>query len=382
MNYRSNWYSTLNVLEYFFWYKSCLHYYARHSSIRLGGNTVFFSRELLHDIGGWDERNLTEDAEIGIRISALGEKVRVVYDDRYVTREEAPPTLGQFIRQRTRWHQGFMQTFGKGDWKQMPTRTQRWLAVYTLMFPNLQPLLTLFAAVSVVVIFTVWLPVLAALDCYLPLLLLAMQFVTSMVGLYEFADAYGLRPSRLMPFWIAVARLPYQAVLAYATLRALRRQLTGVDNWEKTRHVGAHRRLLDAGLERATGCSPHPGSGREICVRPATAQASMALRASGVPARGGPSDPSVEPKPASPPGDPPRPGGGGWRQRGRAPELAVAHPRRPEALRRHRSGPRGRLDGALLALSMASGAVRRGYGQVRVGRSRPSHGAGMASISS
>jgi glycosyltransferase XagB len=361
MNYRSNWYSTLNVLEYFFWFKSSLPYYARYASVRLGGNTVFFSRELLHDIGGWDERNLTEDAEIGIRISALGEEVRVVYDDRYVTREETPPTLGQFIRQRTRWHQGFMQTFGKGDWKQMPTWTQRWLAVYTLMFPNLQPLLTLYAAASVVVILTVRLPVLAALVCYLPFLLLAMQFVTSVLGLHEFADAHGLRPSRLMPLWIAVTWLPYQAVLAYATLRALRRQLTGVGNWEKTRHVGAHRRLLDAGLERATGCSPHPGSGRESCVRPATALASMALPAGGATARGGPSDPSVEPKPASPPGDAPRPGEGGWRQRGRAPELSVAQARRPEALRPHPSSPRGRLDGALLALSMASGAISHGY---------------------
>jgi hypothetical protein len=34
-------------------------------------------------------------------VSGTGEKIRVVYDDRYVTIEETPPTLGQFIRQRT-----------------------------------------------------------------------------------------------------------------------------------------------------------------------------------------------------------------------------------------------------------------------------------------
>ena len=55
-------------------------------------------------------RNLTEDADIGLRLSGTGEKIRVGYDDRYVTKEETPPTLGQFVRQRTLWSQGFMQT--------------------------------------------------------------------------------------------------------------------------------------------------------------------------------------------------------------------------------------------------------------------------------
>src|SRR3954471_11873025 len=110
MNYESNWYSTLNVLEYFFWFKSRLHYHAHHGSIPLGGNTVFFARDVLEEIGGWDESNLTEDADIGLRVSAMGERVRVCYDDRYVTKEETPPTLRSFVRQRTRWSQGFMQT--------------------------------------------------------------------------------------------------------------------------------------------------------------------------------------------------------------------------------------------------------------------------------
>src|SRR5215469_14028084 len=69
MNFQSNWYSTLNVLEYFFWFKSRLHYHARVGSIPLGGNTVFFARTVVERVGGWDERNLTEDADIGIRIS-------------------------------------------------------------------------------------------------------------------------------------------------------------------------------------------------------------------------------------------------------------------------------------------------------------------------
>src|SRR5260370_19818717 len=92
MNYQSKWYSALNVLEYFFWFKSRLHYHARLGMTPLGGNTVFFTRQVLQRVAGSDERDLTEDAAIVIRISLLGEPIRVVYDDRYVTREETPPT--------------------------------------------------------------------------------------------------------------------------------------------------------------------------------------------------------------------------------------------------------------------------------------------------
>ncbi|MBV8719689.1 MAG: glycosyltransferase, partial [Chloroflexi bacterium] len=125
MNYDSNWYSTLNVLEYFFWFKSRLPYQARQGMTPLGGNTVFFTRQVLQRVGGWDEYDLTEDADIGIRISLLGEKIRVIYEDYSVTREETPPTLAQFIKQRTRWSQGFLQTLLKGEWKRMPTLGQR-----------------------------------------------------------------------------------------------------------------------------------------------------------------------------------------------------------------------------------------------------------------
>jgi cellulose synthase/poly-beta-1,6-N-acetylglucosamine synthase-like glycosyltransferase len=242
MNYRSSWYSTLNVLEYFFWFKSRLHYQARYGSIPLGGNTVFFSRDLLLRVGGWDERNLTEDAEIGVRLSAMGERVRVVYDDRYVTKEETPPTLRAFVRQRTRWSQGFMQTLKKGVWKQMPTRAQRWLAFYTLAFPNAQAALAVYTLFSAATILTAKAPVLIALLSYLPVLLLAAHFVTAVVGLYEFTEAHRLRASWVTVVKMAVAWVPYQFVLSYAALRALRRQIRGIDDWEKTQHVGAHRR--------------------------------------------------------------------------------------------------------------------------------------------
>jgi dolichol-phosphate mannosyltransferase len=66
MNYRSKWFSTLNVLEYFFWFKSTLQFFANRGTVPLGGNTAFFRKKLLEEVGGWDDECLTEDAEIGI----------------------------------------------------------------------------------------------------------------------------------------------------------------------------------------------------------------------------------------------------------------------------------------------------------------------------
>ncbi|MGY1708310.1 glycosyltransferase [Geodermatophilus sp. SYSU D00758] len=241
MNYASRWYSALNVLEYFFWFKSRLHYHAKYGAIPLGGNTVFFSRDILDRLGGWDETNLTEDADMGLRVSQMGERVRVIYDDRYVTREETPPTLTHFVKQRTRWSQGFMQTLAKGTWKHMPTRTQRWLAFYTLAFPNAQAVLGIYVPFSLLMMFSLQAPVPIALISYLPVVLLGAHFMIHVVGLYEFTEAHGLKASRTMILRMAIAWFPYQLVLAFAALRALKRHVRGIHNWEKTAHTGQHR---------------------------------------------------------------------------------------------------------------------------------------------
>lgn len=241
MNYATNWYSTLNVLEYFFWFKSRLHYHAKLGMIPLGGNTVFFAREIIEAVGGWDEHNLTEDADLGIRISSMGEAVRVVYDDRYVTKEETPPTLGHFIKQRTRWSQGFLQTMRKGTWRSLPGTEQKLLAIYTLGFPSAQAILGLYVPVSLWMMVNTVTPVPVAMLLLLPAYLLVVHFIISLVGLYEFTDAHGLKPTTGTVVRMALGYLPYQWVLSIAAIRAVWREARGVNNWEKTAHVGAHR---------------------------------------------------------------------------------------------------------------------------------------------
>jgi cellulose synthase/poly-beta-1,6-N-acetylglucosamine synthase-like glycosyltransferase len=241
MNYHSSWYSALNVLEYFFWFKSRLHYHAALGMTPLGGNTVFFARALLEQVGGWDEQNLTEDADVGIRLSTLREPIRIVYDDRYVTREETPPTLGHFIKQRTRWSQGFLQTFKKGEWRRLATPEQRLLAAYTLGFPTAQAVLGGYLVASIVMMFLFKTPVLTAIVLAMPLYLLGAHLLLALLGLYEFSSAHQFKPSLKTPIVMALAYLPYQWVLSYASVRATLRELRGINNWEKTAHVGAHR---------------------------------------------------------------------------------------------------------------------------------------------
>lgn len=76
--------------------------------IPLGGTSNHFVTKILKQVGGWDPFNVTEDADLGIRYSALNYVVRVVNSTTY---EEANTKVGNWIRQRSRWIKGYMQTY-------------------------------------------------------------------------------------------------------------------------------------------------------------------------------------------------------------------------------------------------------------------------------
>jgi len=241
MNYADHWFSALNVLEYFFWFKSRMHYHASVNMVPLGGNTVFIQRNLLRQLGGWDQNCLTEDADVGIRLSAAGIRTRVLYDDEYVTREETPPSVPQFIKQRTRWNQGFLQVLGKREWMSLPSWNQRLLALYVLAFPLLQAATMLYLPISIWMIFYARVPILVAMISSLPIYVLLMQLVVSLLGLQEFTKSHNLKATPRAYFGLVAAYLPYQWLLGYAAIRAVWRQFRHVNTWEKTAHVGAHR---------------------------------------------------------------------------------------------------------------------------------------------
>jgi hypothetical protein len=71
----------------------------------LGGTSNHFRIDALRDVGGWDPFNVTEDADLGMRLARFGFRTGVIES---TTWEEAPVTFGQWLRQRTRWFKGWM----------------------------------------------------------------------------------------------------------------------------------------------------------------------------------------------------------------------------------------------------------------------------------
>jgi hypothetical protein len=73
----------------------------------LGGTSNHFRVEALRAMGGWDAWNVTEDADLGLRLARAGYRVETL---RSTTWEEAPITLRAWLAQRRRWLKGWMQT--------------------------------------------------------------------------------------------------------------------------------------------------------------------------------------------------------------------------------------------------------------------------------
>lgn len=75
--------------------------------ILLGGTSNHFRTSALRVVGGWDAWNVTEDADIGVRMVRAGYRMADLASG---TLEEAPDTLSAWVKQRTRWFKGYVQT--------------------------------------------------------------------------------------------------------------------------------------------------------------------------------------------------------------------------------------------------------------------------------
>lgn len=243
MNFRSNWYSSLNVLEYYFWFKSAMQFFSKRGVIPLGGNTIFIKHSWLKQVGGWDEHCLTEDADIGLKLSTKGATIRVVYDEIHATQEETPPTLNGFIKQRTRWNQGFIHVLRKGIWQRIPSLKQKLLALYILGWPIVQAFLFTLIPLSILAALTLKLPAGIVVITTIPLYLIFIQAIVLMLGLWQFSKDYHHPISPFYPIRLILYVIPYQLILGYAALRALLRTIQHHNTWEKTEHINAHRQL-------------------------------------------------------------------------------------------------------------------------------------------
>ncbi len=73
----------------------------------LGGTSNHFRADVLREVGGWDAWNVTEDADLGLRLARFGYRTEVLAT---TTAEEAPVRLANWFRQRRRWFKGWQQT--------------------------------------------------------------------------------------------------------------------------------------------------------------------------------------------------------------------------------------------------------------------------------
>jgi cellulose synthase/poly-beta-1,6-N-acetylglucosamine synthase-like glycosyltransferase len=76
--------------------------------IALGGTSNHFRRSALRKAGGWDAWNVTEDADLGLRLARAGQRVGVIAPP---TLEAPPDALRVWLSQRSRWLKGFVQTW-------------------------------------------------------------------------------------------------------------------------------------------------------------------------------------------------------------------------------------------------------------------------------
>jgi glycosyltransferase XagB len=233
----------------------------------LGGTSNHFDAAALRRIGAWDPYNVTEDADLGMRLARCGYHTGVISSS---TQEEAPARFPAWLRQRTRWFKGWMQTYI------VHMRQPRQL-FSDLGAPG-------FATFHLVVGGTV----LAALvhPFFLAELLyriLAGQTsdlfgvlpATTITAGYLAAGLLGLlglkRRSLLNSGWVLLTMPAHWLLLSLAAWRALYQLARDPYRWEKTEHgLAKTSRLADAARPAATDAPPQTASFNPIFSAPRT----------------------------------------------------------------------------------------------------------------
>jgi len=108
-NASETWIARQFAVEYAVQFGSLLPFMARmRLPFPLGGTSNYVRRDVLHAVGGWDPYNVTEDADLGYRLARNGFAMTAITAPTF---EEAPLRYGPWLRQRTRWIKGHIQTW-------------------------------------------------------------------------------------------------------------------------------------------------------------------------------------------------------------------------------------------------------------------------------
>ncbi len=220
--------------------------------VPLGGTSNHLPRDLLLQIGGWDPFNVTEDADLGIRLARAGYSTQILNS---TTWEEAPTQLWAWVQQRTRWLKGWMQTYLVHSRQPLvllrDLGLKKFIGFHILMggimvSVLMHPLFYLLMAVDLAFDRFLSVP-----DTVLLQVLWGVAGFNLVLG-YVSAMALGaVTVSRRKRFGliIHVALMPfYWLLVSFAAYRALWQSLTAPYKWEKTSHharppgIGGNRR--------------------------------------------------------------------------------------------------------------------------------------------
>jgi cellulose synthase/poly-beta-1,6-N-acetylglucosamine synthase-like glycosyltransferase len=256
-NFDENWLTNMFTLDYALWFDQMLPGLERlNVPIPLGGTSNHFKIEVLRELHAWDPFNVTEDADLGVRLTQKGYRVGVVDS---TTFEEASCHVGNWIRQRSRWMKGYMQTF--------LVHTRRPLHLLRTVGPLGFLGFVFFIGGTVLsgllnpvfwLIYIAWLiAATSGLDALFPEPLLFLSLFNLLAGNGALIFLNMLAPIRrgwldLIPY--SLTAFGYWVLISIAAYKGLWQLVRNPFYWEKTQH-GVSRHVLDE-LARAQETSP------------------------------------------------------------------------------------------------------------------------------
>lgn len=251
-NPRANWLSRCFTIEYAGWFRVVLPGLQRMGlAIPLGGTTLFFRRAAIERLGGWDAHNVTEDADLGVRLARHGYRAELVET---VTEEEANCRAWPWVKQRSRWLKGYAMTYAvhMRDPRLLLRQLGAWrffgfqaLFLGTLSQFLLAPVLWSFWLLALGFGHPVALMVPHWLIVTLALIFAAAEMVNIMVGLL----GAKLAGKRFLWPWVPTLML-YFPLGALASYKAFYELITQPFYWDKTAH-GHSEAELDEVQEKA-----------------------------------------------------------------------------------------------------------------------------------
>lgn len=210
----------------------------------LGGSSNHFRRSALVAVGGWDPWNVTEDADIGFELARLGYRSELL---RSPTFETAPRTLWPWIKQRSRWIKGHMQTLKVHTRRLCDLNFIVGLSLMTTLFVNLAsaastgPIMLVLIVCGLREALQHHCPHILPFDMHVFLLGWGAAIVSMGVGSWR----AGIRA----PIWHYLLAPIFWAAQSVAFVRAVHQLLSRPYHWDKTDHVPLDASLSVAGLD-------------------------------------------------------------------------------------------------------------------------------------